>query len=425
MNQYDVDLHIHSLHSISVSKSMTIPRLAQGAKAKGLHLIGTGDATQPQWLKHLRTNLTRTGDVYEHDSVAFIPTVEIEDVEAIHHVVILPDFEAVEILRKSLKPNSPNLNHEWGGRPRVNLNGEEIAGLVRDANGMIGPAHAFTPYRSIFRENRHSSLKSCYGEETPHIHFIELGLSADTEIADRIPELHRITYITSSDAHSPNPNKLGREFVRLEMKEPTYDEVSLALRRERDRKPVLNVGLDPRLGKYFLSYCSKCRRTLIIGDGSDFPSFDDLNIYINCASDDEAQKLLVEISERKVKCPADGKLLRLGVRDRAAAIGVGESKSPKHRPPYLRIAPLLDIIASAIGVKSTSSKTALRLYEKFRECFGTETTVLTSSPIKDLKKINERVAQMVEHYRNGTACYEIGGGGRYGKLIPPWDCENS
>ncbi|MCK5264672.1 MAG: phosphotransferase, partial [Candidatus Thorarchaeota archaeon] len=222
MNQYDVDLHIHSLHSISVSKSMTIPRLAQGAKAKGLHLIGTGDATQPQWLKHLRTNLTRTGDVYEHDSVAFIPTVEIEDIEAIHHVVILPDFEAVEILRKSVKPNSPNLDRKWGGRPRVNLNGEEIAGLVRDANGMIGPAHAFTPYRAIFRENKHSSLKSCYGEETPHIHFLELGLSADTEIADRIPELHRITYITSSDAHSPNPNKLGREFVRLEMDEPTY-----------------------------------------------------------------------------------------------------------------------------------------------------------------------------------------------------------
>jgi uncharacterized protein (TIGR00375 family) len=425
MKQFDVDLHIHSLHSIGVSKVMTIPRLAQGAKAKGLHLIGTGDATQPQWLKHLKSNLTKNGEIYEHDSVAFIPTVEIEDTESIHHVVILPDFDAVEILRKSVKRNSPNLDHEWGGRPRVNLNGEEIAGLVRDANGMIGPAHAFTPYRAIFRENKHTNLESCYGKETPHIHFMELGLSADSEIADCIPELHRITYITSSDAHSPSPNKLGREFVRLEMKAPTYEEVSLALKREQGRKSVLNVGLDPRLGKYFLSYCSKCRRTLIVGKGSDSPSFDDLNIYINCSSDDEAQRLLVDISKRTVKCPADGKLLRLGVRDRAAAIGVGESKSPKHRPPYLRIAPLLDIIASALGVKSASSKSAVRLYDKIRGHLGTETTVLTSSPIKEIKQHNVRVAQMIQQYRDGTACYEIGGGGRYGKLLPPWECETN
>ena len=110
---------------------------------------------------------------------------------------------------------SPNINDEWGGRPRVNLRGAELAGLVRDCGGLIGPAHAFTPYRSIFRENKHTSLQTCYGEETPHVHFMELGLSADSTIADCIPELHRLTYITSSDAHSPSPNKLGREFVRF------------------------------------------------------------------------------------------------------------------------------------------------------------------------------------------------------------------
>jgi len=423
MDSFDVDLHIHSLHSIGVSKVMTIPKLAEGAKAKGLHLIGTGDATQPQWLKHLKKHLMKKGEILEHDSVAFVPTVEIEDIESIHHVVLLPSFESVETLRKLLKPTSPNLNHEWGGRPRVNLNGETIAGFVRDAGGMIGPAHAFTPYKAIFRENKHDSLASCYGKETSHIHFLELGLSADSEIADCIPELHRLSYITSSDAHSPNPNKLGREFVRLEMKEPTYDEVSLALKREKSRRPILNVGLDPRLGKYFLSYCSKCRRTLHIGRGDGPPSFDNLNVYINCRDEKDSQRLLVDISKRKVKCPADGKLLRLGVRDRAAAIGVGESKSPKHRPPYLRIAPLLDIIVSALGVKSASSKTAIRLYDNIRESLGTETMVLTSTSIQKISTFNERVAQMVELYRNGTASYEIGGGGRYGKLLPPWESE--
>ena len=320
MPQFDTDLHIHSLHSISVSKVMTIPMLAKGAKEKGLHIIGTGDATQPDWLKHLRKNLILKDGILTHDSVFFIPTVEIEDNESIHHVIILPDFESVETLRKTLKPHSSNINDEWGGRPRVRINGETLAGFIRDAGGMIGPAHAFTPFRSIFRENKHTSLKSCYGSETSHIHFLELGLSADSATADFIPDLRRLTYISSSDAHSPSPNKLGREFVRFEMKEPIFDELKLAITRKNGRKPVLNVGLDPRLGKYFLSFCSSCRRTLVLQTGSEPPSFDELNIYINCENIAERNRLLNDIHRRLVKCPADGKKLRLGVRDRAAAI---------------------------------------------------------------------------------------------------------
>ncbi|MFX1484524.1 MAG: phosphotransferase, partial [Promethearchaeota archaeon] len=229
MQQIDADLHIHSLHSIGVSKSMTIPMLVKGAKEKGLHLVGTGDATQPDWLKHLRNHLSSTDDVLVRDDIAFILTVEIEDAESIHHIAILPDFEAVDALRKSLTPYSPNIDDVWGGRPRVNLDGEHLAGSVRDVGGLIGPAHAFTPFRAIFRESKHTGLKSCYGEETQHIHFLELGLSADSETADYIPELRNLTYITSSDAHSPAPNKLGREFVRFKVELPSFEELKLAI----------------------------------------------------------------------------------------------------------------------------------------------------------------------------------------------------
>ena len=421
MPQFDTDLHIHSLHSISVSKVMTIPMLAKGAKEKGLHIIGTGDATQPDWLKHLRKNLILKDGILTHDSVFFIPTVEIEDNESIHHVIILPDFESVETLRKTLKPHSSNINDEWGGRPRVRINGEALAGFVRDAGGMIGPAHAFTPFRSIFRENKHTSLKSCYGSETSHIHFLELGLSADSATADFIPDLRRLTYISSSDAHSPSPNKLGREFVRFEMKEPIFDELKLAITRKNGRKPVLNVGLDPRLGKYFLSFCSSCRRTLVLQTGSEPPSFDELNIYINCENIAEKNRLLNDIHRRLVKCPADGKKLRLGVRDRAAAIGDGEIKTPSHRPPYLHIAPLLDIIALSLNVKSSTSKRVRSLYDEMRDQFGPETLILTETTIEGIRENNERVAQMIEAYRNKSIGYLAGGGGRYGALIPPWE----
>ncbi|MHA1965348.1 MAG: endonuclease Q family protein [Candidatus Thorarchaeota archaeon] len=404
---------------------MNIPTLAQGAKEKGLQIIGTGDATQPDWLQHLRKYLILKDDILFHDSIAFIPTVEIEDNESIHHVILLPDYESVETLRTTLKPHSLNIDDEWGGRPRARVNGEMLAGFVRDAGGMIGPAHAFTPFRSIFRENKHTSLKSCYGDETPHIHFLELGLSADSNTADFIPDLRRLTFITSSDAHSPTPNKLGREFVRFEMKEPTFDELKLAIKRKNGRKPLLNVGLDPRLGKYFLSFCSKCRRTLVLQTGNDPPSFDKLNIYISCGNTGERKRLLEDIHRRMVKCPADGKKLRLGVRDRATAIGNGEVKTPSHRPPYLHIAPLLDIIALSLEVKSSTSKRVKSLYDKMRDQFGPETLILTEAPIEGIKENNERVAQMIEAYRNKSIGYLAGGGGRYGALIPPWENDNS
>jgi len=423
MPQFDTDLHIHSLHSIGVSKDMTVPMIAKGAKEKGLHIVGTGDVTQPDWIRHVRKNLTLKQDVLAHDSISFIPTVEVEDNESIHHLIILPDFESVELLRTTLRPHSTNIDDEWGGRPRVRVNGEALAGFVRDAGGMIGPAHAFTPFRSIFRENKHTSLKSCYGDETTHIHFLELGLSADSETGDFIPELRRLTYITSSDAHSPSPNKLGREFVRFEMQAPTFDELKLAIMRKKGRKPVLNVGLDPRLGKYFLSFCSSCRRTLVIQTGNDPPSFDKLNIYINCENTGERKRLLDDIHKRAVKCPADGKKLRLGVYDRAAAIGNGEVKTPPHRPPYLHIAPLLDIIAISLNVKSPTSKRVRVLYDKLRKQFGPETLILTEASINGLREYNTRVAQMIEAYRDKSIGYLAGGGGRYGTLIPPWESE--
>lgn len=400
---------------------MTIPMLARGAKEKGLHLIGTGDVTQPDWLNHLKKHLSSDDDILSHDDVSFIPTVEIEDTESIHHLVILEDFEAVEILRNCLSPHSPNMNDEWGGRPRVNIDGERLAGFVRDAGGMIGPAHAFTPFRSIFRENRHTSLQSCYGDETSNIHFIELGLSADSETADCIPELRKLTFITASDAHSPAPNKLGREFVRFEMHAPSFRELQLAITRQRDRKPVLNLGFNPRLGKYYLSFCYHCRRTLILQAGDEPSSFDDLNIYISYSTPAEKQRLLEDVHKRKVICPADEKKLRLGVRDRAAAIGEGKSKSPPHRPLYLHIAPLLDIISISLEIKSTSSKTVRNLYDKMRNRFGPEILILTEAPLDGIREMNEQVAIMINNYRDKTIGYIDGGGGRYGRLIPPWE----
>lgn len=398
---------------------MTIENLAKGAVAKGLDILGTGDATQPDWLKHLKKTLVQKDDTFAYDNTSFILTVEIEDQESIHHVVLLPSFESVENLRKQLRNDSLNLDHEWGGRPRVNLQAETIAGIVRDVGGLIGPAHVFTPFKAIFREGKYASISDCYRAEARNIHFLELGLSADSEIADQIKELHRLTYITSSDAHSPSPDKIGREFVRFKLDAPTFDELRYAILREKGRSATLNIGLHPKLGKYYLSFCSKCRRTLSVQKGNSPPSYDDLNIYMSYANQNDWLKILKDIHQRYLKCPADGKPLRLGVHDRATMIGKEHNGSPSHRPPYLHMPPLLELIALSVGVKSTKTKSAQNLYARMIEAFSTEIEILTETPTERIHKIDTKVSAMISAYRNGEIGYDAGGGGRYGSIIAP------
>lgn len=86
------------------------------------------------------------------------------------------------------------------------------------------------------------SLRECYQEKAEQIGFIELGLSADSDYADRISELAERTFLSNSDAHSPRTNKLAREFNQMEVEGCSFQEIALAIRREKGRRPRLNVG---------------------------------------------------------------------------------------------------------------------------------------------------------------------------------------
>ncbi|GAG89499.1 unnamed protein product, partial [marine sediment metagenome] len=100
------------------------------------------------------------------------------DKESIHHVVLFPGFESVKEIQIKLKPHSKNILDEWGGRPRVNLSPAEIIDMIDDSGGIGGPAHAFTPFKAIFRQNKFETLKGCYEDSVKKVYFIELGLSA-------------------------------------------------------------------------------------------------------------------------------------------------------------------------------------------------------------------------------------------------------
>ncbi|WP_456484469.1 TIGR00375 family protein [Methanopyrus kandleri] len=393
--QYDSDLHLHSQYSGGTSPRMVIQEIARGAAKKGLDLVGTGDILHPKWRRHVRRELVE--DEYgllkePKTGVLFVPTVEVEDERRVHHLVILPSLDHAEELHGELSKYSDDIDAE--GRPHLRMTGAELADLLKDHDCLFGPAHAFVPWTSVFKE--YDSLRECYGSAVDRVDFVELGLSADSDYADRISELHEYTFLTCSDAHSPYPHRLGREFVRFELEEPSYDALKAAIRRKPGGRVVLNVGLIPELGKYNRTACARCKR----------------------------QFELKEAERLNWRCPECGGTIKKGVRDRVLELAdLEKPEHPSHRPPYLRIIPLAEIIAKALGLSTITAKKVRAVWNSLVRRFGSEIDVLIETPIEEIAEVDKRVAELLRSFREGTVNIQPGGGGEYGKIITDEESE--
>jgi uncharacterized protein (TIGR00375 family) len=384
--QIDCDFHIHSRYSGATSNNMNFETISTQAALKGLDVVGTGDALHPKWLAEMRhLNLFSDG-VYELNDCKFVVTLEVEDSRRVHHFILLPDITAAEELRESLSRYAPNLDTD--GRPNVKLTGSELIGFVDDVGGIMGPSHAFVPWTSVYKE--YGSLKDCYGSGIAKVKFLELGLSGDTYMADLIAELADITFLSNSDAHSPWPHRLGREFNRLDVHAITFREIRNAIERKHGNEIILNVGLDPRLGKYHRTACIRCHCTYDFG---------------------EAQSL-------KWICKECRGPLKKGVRDRISELSsYNTPRHPPHRPKYLRIAPLAEILALAFKKQIYSTKVQ-EAWSLLVESSGSEIAVLVDAPREEIERvINGDVADMVLSFRDGNFDIIEGGGGKYGEIV--------
>ncbi len=432
MDIYNADLHIHSPHSIGVSKSLNLDTMIDTCKKKGLNILGTGDVLQPEWLKYLEEKLEKDKDgAYYYKEIYFILQTEIEDQESVHEVVFFEDFDMVRNIQNKLEPYSKNILNEWGGRPRVNLSPAELADVISDEGALIGPAHAFTPFKAIFRQNKFETLEECYGDATKKINFIELGLSANTDLADRLECLKDIAFLSNSDAHSQNPRSLGREFNKFDIDNPSFNEILQAIQRKNGRKIALNVGLNPKLGKYYVMFCNKCRRRIIFKKVkkqvntifNQYSITDNFVIYYT--SDPKSSRLdyLEQVSKNKMSCPACKEQLnknfkvKLGVSERIEKISTFiEPKHPNHRPPYVNAVPLIEIIRAVKGIKSTTSKTVLNEYNRLIQELGTEYEILLDLPITKIEDFDNNIALVINTLRNNEVEYTPGGGGTYGHI---------
>ncbi|MFX1380619.1 MAG: endonuclease Q family protein [Promethearchaeota archaeon] len=432
MDIFNADLHIHSPHSIAVSKSLNLDTMLETCKKKGLNILGTGDILQPEWLKYMEHNLEKQSDgSYSYKDIFFILQTELEDIESIHHLVLFPDFKSVKETQIKLTRHSKNILDGWGGRPRVNLSPPALVDTISDSGGIIGPAHAFTPFKAIFRQGKFQSLEDCYKGVSKKISFIELGLSANSDLADRLESLKDVSFLSNSDAHSQDPRSLGREFNRFDIDNPSFNEILLALQRRNGRKITLNVGLHPKLGKYYNMFCNKCRRRILFkkvkkNRNAIFNQYSITeNFVIFYSNDPYTSRLdyLDQVSKNKMNCPACKEQsnknfkVKLGVSERIEKISTfKEIKHPDHRPPYINAVPLIDIIRAVKGIKSTSSKTVLNEYNRIIQELGTEFEILIDIPITKIEDFDDNTALIINAIRNNEVEYTPGGGGKYGQI---------
>jgi len=389
--QVNADLHIHSKYSKATSPKMDIPTLASESMKKGIQLVATGDCLYPEWLSDIKTLKEENGvfrlkaGTNAKKGASFVLTTEIEDINQVHHLLIIPSISKAEELYEFMKPHSKDINSN--GRPNVRLDGKEIADAAISAGALIGPAHAFTPWTAMYAY--HNSLKECYGDMAKHIYFLELGLSADTSYADRIAELKCLTYLSNSDAHSPYVNKLAREFNRFEMEDISFDELKMAIIREKGRKPVLNVGMPPEEGKYNESACIRCFTHYTIS----------------------------ESVMKSWKCSCGG-TIKKGVKDRVNELAsFDEPQYPDHRPPYIHIIPLSEIIAKALGV-GPNTKGVQSVWNALIDQYGSEVAALIDADIKN-SGVDARVISAILAFREGKVKVNPGGGGQYGSVELP------
>lgn len=377
----NADLHIHSRYSMATSKNMVPEIIAPQAKLKGLDLVGTGDALHYKYLQTLNETLEESENGIfsiknnKNSDSKFILTVEVEDPKRVHHLILLPSFESAYNVREELKGNL-----EADGRPKIRMNGAEIMDIAHDHNCLIGPAHAFTPWTSIYKA--YDNLIDCYGRKPD---FLELGLSADTDMADHIQELQDIPFLTNSDAHSPWPHRLGREFNEIEVDDLSFKDVANSI---LDKKIKANYGFDPRMGKYHKTACTKCYRIFDIEDAL----------------------------QNKMRCHCGG-TIKKGVDYRIYELSTwNEPHHPPHRPPYIHILPLAEIL-SLIYDKGVTTVFVQKIWKKLVQKFGNEINVLIYASLEEIDAVDSHLTPVITSFRDNTLQIRPGGGGKYGEIL--------
>ena len=394
MNEIFADLHVHIGRSesgkpikITGARSLQFANIAREcADRKGINMVGIIDCASPYVIEDIE-NFLKTGEAYEiedggiiyKDKVCIILGSEIETSEinehgktgSAHNLCYFPKLSDIKAFSKEMESYIHNITLS---SQRACISAYNLIDIVEKHNGILIPAHAFTPHKSFYG-NCTDRLGKIFREKFDKIFAIELGLSSDTFLADEITELETRTFVTNSDAHSLP--KIAREYNKILVDGISFKELLKALKNEDGRKIIANYGLDPKLGKYHRTYCEVCEKN-------------------------------IEGKPPVIHCDTcDSRNITMGVLDRIEMIkDKPETKSPENRPPYVYQIPLTFI--PGLGNKTI---------EKLLAHFETEMNILHRLSKDDIEAVvGEKVANAIVNAREGNVHIHAGGGGVYGKI---------
>ncbi|ACL69441.1 endonuclease Q family protein [Halothermothrix orenii] len=391
MQEIYADLHIHIGSAcggqpvkVTASRKLNFQNILQESLyRKGLNLVGIIDSASPLVINDIEDLLDKgimeelpEGGVKYQDKLFIILGSEIESREEnggqAHYLAYFPFLSQIKEFSQLLGNYITNINLS---SQACRLTGREILNIVDELGGLLIPAHAFTPHKSFYGRCFSGYREVFSDEEWEKIPAIELGLSADTHLADFLSELAGKSFLSNSDAHSLG--KIAREYNKMRLEDINFKEFKLALQRKKGRCITYNYGLDPRLGKYYSSYCLHCQKTVPLTGG-----------------------------ERCSLCGSQ-KII-MGVKDRIINISKrNKSISPPWRPPYVHQIPLADV--PGVGKKTLN---------KLLKSFGTEMEIIHQSGVNELSElVGTRIAGNIDKARSGKASIEPGGGGVYGKVM--------
>ena len=388
MYEVFADLHIHIGRSeknkpikITAARSLNFANIAKECSdRKGINIAGVIDCASPYVIEDIE-NFLKTGEAYEiqdggiiyKDKVCIILGSEIETSEtginghcgSAHNLCYFPYLKDIKGFSKEMSQHIKNITLS---SQRADISAYELIDIVEKYNGILIPAHCFTPHKSFYG-NCTDRLEKIFKEKYNKILAIELGLSSDTNLADNISELEGKTFLTNSDAHSLP--KIAREYNKILVQDISFKELLKALKNEDGRKILTNYGLDPKLGKYHRTYCETC--------GKNIPGIAPVTKCDTCDSRD----------------------ITMGVYDRIQVIKDKEkSKSPANRPEYVYQIPLTFI--PGLGNKTI---------EKLLGHFETEMNILHKLSFDDLEGVvGEKNAKNIINAREGKMKVQEGGG---------------
>ena len=246
MYEVFADLHVHIGRSengkpikITAARSLNFANIAKEcADRKGINIVGIIDCASPYVIEDIE-NFLKTGDAYEledggiiyKDKVCILLGSEVETSEkgrngksgSAHNVCFFPHLKDIKGFSQEMSTHIKNITLST---QRSNVSGYELIDIVEKYNGILIPAHIFTPFKSYYG-NCTDRIKDIFKEKYDKIFAVELGLSSDTFLADI-----------------------------------SFKEVVKALKNEDGRKILANYGLDPKLGKYHRTHCDNCDSTI-------------------------------------------------------------------------------------------------------------------------------------------------------------------